>query len=150
MPGWATSILAGPADESGQTLTFTVTNNNNDLFSVQPALDSSGNLTYTPAANFNGTDSFTYTVVDDGQTNGLPDPKSASGTVEVTVNAVNDVPLAQDQAVGVIEDVAVAITLTASDVDGDALTYTVVDGRSEERFSRKAETDLESRMPSSA
>ena len=57
VPGWATAISAGPADESGQTLTFNVTGNTNTaLFSVGPAVDSSGNLTYTPAADANGTE----------------------------------------------------------------------------------------------
>ena len=37
LPGWATGIVAGPPNESTQTLTFTVTNDNNPLFSVQPA-----------------------------------------------------------------------------------------------------------------
>ncbi|MBI2213373.1 MAG: tandem-95 repeat protein, partial [Acidobacteria bacterium] len=43
--GWATALSAGPADESGQTLTFNVSNDNNALFTVQPAIDASGNLT---------------------------------------------------------------------------------------------------------
>jgi len=45
-----TNISAGPVDESGQTLNFIVTNSNNALFSVQPAIDSAGTLTYTVAA----------------------------------------------------------------------------------------------------
>ena len=52
--GWATAISKGAANESTQVLTFGVTNNNNTLFSVQPALDATGNLTYTSAANANG------------------------------------------------------------------------------------------------
>ena len=47
---WATAISAGP-NESGQTLTFTVTNDNNALFSVQPAIAANGTLTFTLAAN---------------------------------------------------------------------------------------------------
>ncbi|HEX3110252.1 MAG TPA: cadherin-like domain-containing protein, partial [Thermoanaerobaculia bacterium] len=53
--GWATGISAGPADESSQTVTFNVTNNNNALFSAQPAVASDGTLTYTSAPNANGT-----------------------------------------------------------------------------------------------
>src|SRR6185312_6366861 len=52
--GWATAISAGPANESGQAVNFIVTNNNNALFSVQPAVAANGTLTYTPAANANG------------------------------------------------------------------------------------------------
>ena len=58
--GWATAISAGPANESGQTLTFSSTNTNNALFSVQPAVAPDGTLTYTPAANAYG--SATVTV----------------------------------------------------------------------------------------
>ena len=52
--GWATAISAGPANEAGQTLTFIVSNNNNALFSAQPAIAANGTLTYTPAANATG------------------------------------------------------------------------------------------------
>src|SRR5439155_346429 len=47
---WATTLSAGPANESGQALNFTVSNNNNSLFAVQPATSANGTLTYTPAA----------------------------------------------------------------------------------------------------
>ena len=38
--GWATAISPGPADESGQTVNFIVSNNNSGLFSAQPAVSS--------------------------------------------------------------------------------------------------------------
>ena len=47
-------------------------------------------------------------------------------TVSITVAPVNDAPTAADQAVTTPEDTAVTITLTGSDVDGDALTFTIV------------------------
>ncbi len=54
-------------------------------------------LLYTPAANFNGTDTFVYTVTDDGVTVGLDqvsfdDPRTATNTVTLTVTPVNDRP----------------------------------------------------------
>ena len=52
--GWATAISAGPPDESGQTVNFLVTNNNNALFRVQPTISPNGTLTYTPRPNANG------------------------------------------------------------------------------------------------
>ena len=61
---WATNIVAGPANESGQTLTFEATNNNNALFSVQPAMSATGTLTYTPAANANGSATVTLRLKD--------------------------------------------------------------------------------------
>ncbi len=47
---WATNIDVGSENESSQTLSFTVTNNNESLFSAQPVIDASGNLTFTASA----------------------------------------------------------------------------------------------------
>src|SRR3989442_2505784 len=78
-------------------------------------------LTYTPAANYNGADSFTYKA-NDGRVD------SAVATVSLTITAVNDAPVANAQAATTPEDTAKAITLTASDVGGDPLTYSVGTG----------------------
>jgi VCBS repeat-containing protein len=64
-------------------------------------------------------DSFTFKAND-----GKADSNTA--TVSITVNSVNDAPVADDKSVTMDEDSAVAITLTALDVDGDALTYNIV------------------------
>jgi hypothetical protein len=86
-PGWATAMSAGPADESGQTLTFSVTNTNNALFSVQPAVSAAGELTFTPAAGPNGTATVTVRLTDNGGTdNGGVD--YSEQTFTVTVNNV--------------------------------------------------------------
>ena len=90
---WATAVAAGPADESGQTVTFNLTGNTNPgLFSAGPAISPTGVLTYTPAANANGTATLSVVVQDNGGTaNGGADT-SAVQTFVVTVNAVNDAP----------------------------------------------------------
>jgi hypothetical protein len=80
---------------------------------------SGANLTYTPAADYHGADSFTYTV-GDGQAT------SAAATVTVTVTPVNDAPTADPKSVTTPEGSPVSITLTGSDRDGDALTFGVV------------------------
>jgi hypothetical protein len=80
---------------------------------------SAPNMTYTPNNNFNGTDSFTFKAND-----GTVDSNEA--TVSITIDAVNDTPVADAQSVTTDENTPVAITLTASDVDGDSLTYSVV------------------------
>src|SRR5205807_380612 len=51
VPNWATNISPGPPNEANQNVNFLVSNNNTALFAVQPAIDSNGTLTYTPAAN---------------------------------------------------------------------------------------------------
>src|SRR5205814_7626912 len=78
-------------------------------------------LTYTPAANYNGPDSFTFKAND-----GSLDSNIA--TVTITIAAVNDAPVAVDQAVTTDEDTAKAITLSATDVEGSPLTYAIVTG----------------------
>ena len=80
----------GPSNESGQSLSVTAVS----ATSVQggAVVLSGGTITYTPPAQHNGPDSFSYTVTDNGTTNGAADPLSATGAVNVTVTAVNDAP----------------------------------------------------------
>jgi hypothetical protein len=78
------------------------------------------NLVYTPNADYHGTDSFTF--------NATYGAASVPATVSITVNPVNDLPVAVGQSVNTNEDTARAITLSASDRDGDALGYVIVSG----------------------
>jgi VCBS repeat-containing protein len=80
-----------------------------------------GAFVYTPVLNYHGPDSFTFKA-NDGQLD------SDVATVSITLNSVNDTPVAHDQAVSTDEDNAVPVTLAAADVDGDVLTYGVVSG----------------------
>ena len=91
---WATGISAGPANESGQTVSFLASNNNNALFSTQPAVSASGTLSFTPAPNANGSATVMVTLQDSGGTlNGGVDSFGAL-TFSITVNPVNDAPVA--------------------------------------------------------
>jgi fibronectin type 3 domain-containing protein len=127
---WATSILAGPANEASQTVDFVVSNNNTALFAVPPAVAADGTLNYTPAANANGSASVTVHLHDNGGTaNGGIDTSTAQ-TFTITVTPVNDPPVANDQPVTAAEDTAKAITLSATDVENSPLTYTVLSGPS--------------------
>ena len=86
-------------------------------------MNSDGSFNYTPAANFNGTDSFQYTV-SDGQGG------TANGTVSITVTPVNDAPVATDDALNTSENQALTIasaTLIANDQDIDEDTLTVTE-----------------------
>ena len=88
---WATNIKAGPNNESTQALTFSLTNDNNGLFSVQPALSPAGILTYTPASNAFGSAIVTVRLEDDGGTaNG--GVNYSEQTFTLTVTPVNDAP----------------------------------------------------------
>jgi hypothetical protein len=99
VPGWATAISPGPANESSQTVAFNVTNNTNSgLFSAGPAVSPTGTLTYTPAANQNGSATITLNIQDNGGTaNGGVDT-SATQTFVINVTAVNDPPVAQPKS----------------------------------------------------
>lgn len=114
--------LAG-RDPDGQPLVFSV--------DVQPAhgtlVESLPNVTYTPAPDFNGQDSFTFKA-------GNGRDVSAPAVVTVTVTPVNDPPAVRSQdpdgvqIVSTAEDTAVSFVAAAADVDGDPLTFTVLNG----------------------
>jgi hypothetical protein len=74
---------------------------------------------YQPAANYFGSDTFTYTVRD-------PASLTATGTVNVTVTPVNDPPVANADSTGMPEDSGIAYSVLANDTDIDGDTLTVV------------------------
>ncbi|HXF87620.1 MAG TPA: Ig-like domain-containing protein, partial [Xanthobacteraceae bacterium] len=84
-----------------------------------------GSYTYTPPANFNGTDSFTY-AIDDNDSSGDP----VTATVDITIEPVNDAPDAQDDAAAGAEDSVISgnVLTNDSDIDGDPLTVTLASG----------------------
>ncbi|PYR72641.1 MAG: hypothetical protein DMF87_27575 [Acidobacteria bacterium] len=84
-------------------------------------INANGTISYTPDANFNGADAFTYTLEDGGG-------HSATARVSVTVAAVNDSPAALGDAGTTAEDTALSISVLANDtdVDGDSLSISGV------------------------
>ena len=79
------------------------------------------NLVYSPTTNSNGADHFNFTVSDGrGGTD--------TDTIDVTVNAVNDAPVATGGSATTAEDAPVAFQLEAIDVENDPLTFTVLSG----------------------
>ena len=125
---YAQSVLT--QEDTSTVITLTATDIDNDQDDLVYSLASqpshgtatlSGNkVTYTPASNYNGTDSFTYRV-NDGAAN------SSAATITITVEAVNDAPVANTQSFTTSEDTAKAVTLSGSDIDGDPLTYVIVE-----------------------
>ena len=88
-------------------------------------LNAKGSFSYTPEANFSGTDSFTYKAND-----GTLDSDAVA--VTLTVAPVNDAPVAADDAAATDEDVPVSgnVIDNAADAEGDALTAALVGGPS--------------------
>jgi hypothetical protein len=111
-------------DPDGDTLTYNVVTDpsHGRLSGMAPK------LTYTPESNFNGTDSFTFTI-NDGKADSIPT------TVIIVVTAVNDPPKAIDTTVTTQEDTSVSITLAGCDPDGDTLIYSIVKEPSEGKLS---------------
>ncbi|MBL4917686.1 Hint domain-containing protein [Szabonella alba] len=106
-------VLSNDSDPQGQPLTVTGTPvAENGTVTVNP----DGTLVYSPAPDWNGTDTITYDVTD-------TDVNTATSTVTVTVNPVNDAPVANDDTASTTLNTPVVIDVLAndSDVDGDAL-----------------------------
>ncbi len=100
-------ILTG-SDPENQTLSFTPGAPTQGVLS-----GTAPNLTYTPNANVSGADSFTFTVSDGANT-------SAPATVSITITAVNDPPVATNDAATLTEDdPATAIDVLVNDTDAD-------------------------------
>ncbi len=84
--------------------------------------DASGSYTYTPGANYNGSDSFSVAIAD-------PSGLSVIQTITVGIAATNDVPVtAAASAIATDEDKSVTGTIIASDIDGDTLAFAISTG----------------------
>jgi hypothetical protein len=111
------AVLANDTDPEGDTLSI-------DFF-IQPPNgtvtdNGDGTLTYTPDGNFNGADSFTYRACDDGTP-----PLCDEATVDVTVNPVNDPPVAGADSAATDEDVTAVFDVLANDFDEEGASLTV-------------------------
>lgn len=86
-------------------------------------LNTDGTFSYSPQLNFNGLDSFTYRASDG-------DLNSNTATVSITVNAVQDPPLAVDDTAATDEDSPTTINVTLNDLefDGEAITVVATGG----------------------
>jgi hypothetical protein len=128
-PGFAAASPGGGVDEAAQTFAYTVTNDNNALFSAQPAIDAAGRLSYVLTPDASGVANVTVRVTDSGGTaNGGVDTSSAQ-TFTITVNAVNDPPIAASRVVTLVGTASVVIgpgDFGYSDPDGDSLSSVTI------------------------
>ncbi len=111
-------VVGNDEDPDGDDLTITAASVPADQGTVEIV----GNeLVFTPAENFNGDVTISYSITDG---NG----GTSSAEVAVTVNPVNDDPVAVDDIETTDEDVAVVVDLLGNDtdVDGDDLTIASV------------------------
>ena len=104
------------ADVDSASLSFSLVTN---AAHGSVTVNADGTFSYTPNANFNGADSFTFKAND-----GSDDSNIA--TVSLTVDPVNDAPVAQDGSASGNEDTPINGTLAAADVDSASLSFSLV------------------------
>ncbi len=121
------SLLANASDVEGDNLSvsnLSISSGNGTL----EAGETEGTWLYTPALNDDSEVSFSYTITDDGSTDGEPDPQSVDGTATLDITEVNDAPITSNVVLGpMVEDNAFIITeasllANASDIEGDNLS----------------------------
>jgi len=106
-------VTPNDSDVDGDNLTVTTT-------PVAPpangilTLNANGTYTYTPNANYFGTDSFEYEICDDGSP-----VLCATAVVNITIDSVNDAPVAVDDAETTPEDTPITSDVTPNDSDVD-------------------------------
>jgi VCBS repeat-containing protein len=121
----APGVLGNDSDADGDAITAVLdTGTSNGTLTLNP----DGSFDYVPGPDFNGTDSFTY-VANDGEVD------SETATVTITVDPVNDPPVAEDNAYATDEDTALSVAAPGvlgndSDADGDPLTAVLDTGTS--------------------
>ncbi|MGI0013942.1 MAG: cadherin-like domain-containing protein, partial [Nitrososphaera sp.] len=111
------NVLANDNDIDGDTLVATLANGSSTLYG-NITMNVDGSFTYTPVANYNGADSFQYEVSDG---NGGTD----TGTVTLTVNPLNDAPIANDDSGYTTLENPVLVKVLQNDIDIDSTTLNV-------------------------
>src|SRR5206468_2145484 len=113
----ARSILANDTHVAGTTVSILVQST-----TAHGTLDvaADGTFSYIPQPNFNGLDQFTYK---------LNDGTSASNvaTVTITVNPVNDPPVATGDSATTSQNTPVTIAVLANDTDADGNALSIFD-----------------------
>ena len=99
------------SDADNQTLSYAIVDST--VHGTLTLNDTTGYVFYSPDLNYNGGDSFTFRVTDNGTTDGSSDPlTSAQASVSITVNPINDAPV-----------------ITSVSLPDDTLIYSNIDGQ---------------------
>ncbi len=125
-PPTTESVIATVDEDVPTTITLTARDRNRSRISYQIITEPSHGtlsgiapeLTYTPAPNYNGPDSFTF-IASDGKLDSNP------ANVSITVKAINDAPVAIPQSAMTKVDKSIPITLTGSDSDSQMLQFVI-------------------------
>ncbi len=127
------NVVANDEDDdttNGRGQTLTVKSGSVTAPGHGTAVIESNKIRYTPASNCNGTDTFQYSVTD-----GYDGSEASTATVTVTVNPVNDPPVAVGDSASTNEDTMLELSVSTllandTDIDGGALSVTSVQGAS--------------------
>ena len=111
----AVSFALTATDPNGNTFSFSITSQpSNGAVTIDGAT-----ATYTPNSDFNGVDEFVFVATNS------TDLQSNAITATITVTAVNDPPVANSATIVATEDIARQLVLTATDVDGDTVSFSI-------------------------
>jgi serralysin len=110
------NVVANDSYVTNAPVTVTATNGTNGTTTISES--SLEQITYNPDADYNGTDTFSYTITQGD--------KTSTTDVTVTIEAVNDAPsIDTASTIQVAENQTAVTTFSVSDVDEDELTLTL-------------------------
>jgi gliding motility-associated-like protein len=113
-------VSPNDTDIDGDNLTFTyISGASNGMITINP----DGTFTYTPNADWFGVENITYEVCD-------PSNVCDQAVLTITINSVNDAPVANDDANEIDEDTQATgdVSLNDTDTENDDLTFTYING----------------------
>ena len=126
---WASSLSAGPANESAQAVQFEIANNNPALFAVQPAVNASGALSYTPIGTGYGVATLTVVLKDNGGTAHGGSDTSVEKTFSITLNGPPIISIINpSNSTSLVGTNNITVIAQASDPDSVITNVTIFDG----------------------
>jgi hypothetical protein len=148
--GWASSIShGGGVDEASQVVTFTVSANLTNAFTVQPTINAAGNLNYTAVAHYTGPVVLTIRAHDDGgQANGGVDASGAV-TMTLTLDGTAVPPVVAPVTVATLLGLTVSVTPTYS-AAGGGVTFSALTACSLGQVSIDSSTGVVTLVPERA